>query len=70
MGISDYVVRSSVGRMPECESGGRGFESHRSAFPPVNLTWFRIPDSQSGDVGFKSRTGDMLSSSNGRTDAL
>ena len=27
---ADYGERSSVGRAPDCDSGRRGFESHRS----------------------------------------
>ena len=33
-----YGERSSVGRAPDCDSGRRGFESHRS---PHLLTLFR-----------------------------
>ena len=33
--IKDYGERSSVGRAPDCDSGCRGFESHRS--PQLDL---------------------------------
>ena len=28
--LNVYGERSSVGRVPDCDSGSRGFESHRS----------------------------------------
>ena len=28
--MAEYGERSSVGRAPDCDSGGRGFEPHRS----------------------------------------
>ena len=33
----DYGERSSVGRAPDCDSGRRGFESHRSPQPGRSL---------------------------------
>ena len=29
--------RSSVGRAPDCDSGGRGFDPHRSPHPRVGV---------------------------------
>jgi hypothetical protein len=34
-----YGERSSVGRAPDCDSGGRGFEPHRS---PILLSDFHV----------------------------
>ncbi len=48
-----YGGRSSIGRAPDCESGGHGFDPRRSPHGPI-AQLDRVPDYESGRSGFES----------------